>query len=683
MKKQTKKRKTKKKNNKNITRIIIILVLLLAVITGIYFFLNAEDDNSKLTLFDKQWIDKNKSTLFNIEIPNNINIYGKNGEGVLFNYIKYLENETKLTFNKISYNYPSKNEEESGLKIMILSNSDTLKKDDILISEDKYVLVSPTNTNIDDLSIITNKKIGILQTDKEIFNNTYNINYQTYNNLGDLLKAVKQKKLDYAVIPQHYSLEETVKNNLYINYIYTDISNKIVLRMSTNKKLNDIVAKNIEKYKEEKLRTNYDEQLMNFYVSNMNIKDVDQQSLSNKTYKYGYVKTNAYNISNNKKIYSVAGEYINTLKNMTNIDINYIPFDNKEKLKKAIEKNEIDFAFIDFEYENEQGYKTPSNIDTTFLALSKNYKNIDNKKGLTNNRLYVYTDNNLYTYINNNYNANITKTNNENVPLNEILLIDETDYLLKRNELNDTYNIIFKDTYPSGNHFNINENEKNLSDILTFITNYIDNKNIKELGMNTIIENDEDNKNFSTLYLAILSIILLPIILIITVVIINKITFKFKNPKKEDVLKYNDMLTSLKNRNYLNANIDTWDETKIYPRTIIMLDLNNLKYVNDNYGHQEGNELIKRAAAVLINTQLEKSEIIRTDGNEFLVYLIGYNEKQIKTYIGKLSKEFEKLPHGFGVSTGYSMIEDEIKTIDDAINEASIAMRKDKQERFK
>ena len=143
------------------------------------------------------------------------------------------------------------------------------------------------------------------------------------------------------------------------------------------------------------------------------------------------------------------------------------------------------------------------------------------------------------------------------------------------------------------------------------------------------------------------------------------------------------MLTSLKNRNYLNANIDTWDETKIYPRTIIMLDLNNLKYVNDNYGHQEGNELIKRAAAVLINTQLEKSEIIRTDGNEFLVYLIGYNEKQIKTYIGKLSKEFEKLPHGFGVSTGYSMIEDEIKTIDDAINEASIAMRKDKQERFK
>ena len=52
------------------------------------------------------------------------------------------------------------------------------------------------------------------------------------------------------------------------------------------------------------------------------------------------------------------------------------------------------------------------------------------------------------------------------------------------------------------------------------------------------------------------------------------------------------MLTNLKNRNYLNANIEKWDDTKVYPRTIIVIDLNNLKYVNDNYGHEEGNNLI-------------------------------------------------------------------------------------------
>ena len=118
---------------------------------------------------------------------------------------------------------------------------------------------------------------------------------------------------------------------------------------------------------------------------------------------------------------------------------------------------------------------------------------------------------------------------------------------------------------------------------------------------------------------------------------------------------------------------------KIYPRTIIIVDLNNLKYVNDKYGHEEGNKLIVRASSVLINTQLEKSEIIRSDGNEFLIYLLGYREKQILTYINKLKKEFDKLPYSFGAAIGYSIIEDETKTIDDAISEASIEMRKNKE----
>ena len=44
------------------------------------------------------------------------------------------------------------------------------------------------------------------------------------------------------------------------------------------------------------------------------------------------------------------------------------------------------------------------------------------------------------------------------------------------------------------------------------------------------------------------------------------------------------------------------------------------------------------------------------------------------------TKEFKELPHGFGASVGYSMITDDIKTIDDAINEAAIDMRNKKEE---
>ena len=153
-----------------------------------------------------------------------------------------------------------------------------------------------------------------------------------------------------------------------------------------------------------------------------------------------------------------------------------------------------------------------------------------------------------------------------------------------------------------------------------------------------------------------------------------------KITKKQNVLKYNDMLTNLKNRNYLNDNIEKWDNTRIYPRTIAIIDLNNVKYVNDNYGHEEGDQLIIKAAGILVNTQLENSEIIRTDGNEFPIYLVGYSERQISTYTKKLSKEMKNLPHEFGAALGFSMITDEIKTLDDAINEATLEMITNKED---
>ena len=141
-----------------------------------------------------------------------------------------------------------------------------------------------------------------------------------------------------------------------------------------------------------------------------------------------------------------------------------------------------------------------------------------------------------------------------------------------------------------------------------------------------------------------------------------------------------DMLTSLKNRNYLNAKVPEWEECKVYPQAIVMVDLNNVKYVNDNFGHEEGDQLIIKAAGILVNTQLENSEIIRTDGNEFLIYLVGYSERQVETYTKKIAKEMKNLPHEFGAAIGYSMILDKIKTLDDAINEATLQMIANKED---
>ena len=145
-------------------------------------------------------------------------------------------------------------------------------------------------------------------------------------------------------------------------------------------------------------------------------------------------------------------------------------------------------------------------------------------------------------------------------------------------------------------------------------------------------------------------------------------------------MRFIDQLTLLKNRNYLSENIKVWNNNTIYPQTILVIDLNHVQSINDTKGYEEGDKQIKAAANVLIKTQLDNSDIIRSDGNEFVVYLVGYNQKQVTNYIHKLNKEFKKLPYEYGAEFGYSMIIDDIKTIEDALNEATKILKKQKEE---
>ena len=63
-----------------------------------------------------------------------------------------------------------------------------------------------------------------------------------------------------------------------------------------------------------------------------------------------------------------------------------------------------------------------------------------------------------------------------------------------------------------------------------------------------------------------------------------------------------------------------------------------------------------------------------------MIYLVGYSEKNIISYLRSISREMKKLSHGFGAASGYSMINDGIKTVDDAVNEATIDMKNNKED---
>ena len=227
--------------------------------------------------------------------------------------------------------------------------------------------------------------------------------------------------------------------------------------------------------------------------------------------------------------------------------------------------------------------------------------------------------------------------------------------------------------------FMIKSTDNSFFELFNYFINTNSYYNIRNAAYNSFSGSIFDKVTFEELYLIVLAIILIPIIAFVVIRIKLKSKKQIRILKRDDRKKYTDLMTSLKNRNYLNLNIDKWNQNKVYPQAIMVIDLNNTKYINDNYGREKGDLLIVRASSILINTQLENSEIIRSDGNEFIIYMIGYNENQVDIYAKKLSKSLQELPYGFGAAIGYSMIVDNIKTIDDAINEATIAMQSDKE----
>ena len=228
--------------------------------------------------------------------------------------------------------------------------------------------------------------------------------------------------------------------------------------------------------------------------------------------------------------------------------------------------------------------------------------------------------------------------------------------------------------------FMIKQNNKDFYNLFNYIINTNSYYNYRNSGITSLNASILEGATLEKIYIVVLIAIFLPIIIVIILYFHFKHKRRIKRVTKIDRHKYTDMLTSLKNRNYLNAKMPEWEECKVHPQSIVMVDLNSVKYVNDNFGHEAGDNLIIKAASILVNTQLENSEIIRTDGNEFLIYLVGYSKEQIETYSKKLFKELKGLPHDFGAGVGYSIIEDDIKTLDDAINEATLDMITSKEE---
>lgn len=99
------------------------------------------------------------------------------------------------------------------------------------------------------------------------------------------------------------------------------------------------------------------------------------------------------------------------------------------------------------------------------------------------------------------------------------------------------------------------------------------------------------------------------------------ITYRKEYENRIKYLSFHDKLTGLYNRAYFEEELKRLNHSRNLPISIIIGDVNNLKVINDTFGHQHGDQLLFRIAAIM-GTCFRKSDIIsRWGGDEFSIIL--------------------------------------------------------------
>lgn len=676
--------------------IIIILFIIIGLVLGGIFVFTKQDKNTSFTILEKQWLESNKTKVVDISILKDIPVVGYNGSGILFDFLDDFEEVTGLEFNRIAYQ--SGDEIKSDYSFQVVSQKN---ENDILVYSDSYALLTKSNVKYNKLTELEGMTIGVLESDLESAKNAtegVNITFNTYGNIDELVGAVEPKTNDDGsitpgavnaiMLPKTRNYNLILSKNLNISYNINELKQDYVIRLGNDEKLNEILTKYFNKWKDTKYKESYDSHFSSSYFTFSNTDDKNKAEFKSKRYVYGYVENRPYDALVSDKYYGINKAFLSEFSDIADIDMDYKSYSSLESLTQDFNDNKVDIIF-DYMSGGEfpSAINLVSNYDEQGVVLVKpsNKVTVSSVKSLSGNDVVTIDGTKLVSFLEGK-GITLKKYSDisemlDKVKSDSVIVLDSEVYNFYSSKYFEDYKSIYSFDITDDYSFRVFNNETNSTFIkfFNFYLSFVSNQEISNIGYSELVGVTSTNS-----YVGILIVLIsLALIALIGYLIYQGVKMN-KDKKvvivKDSKIKYIDVLTSLKNRNYLNDNIDAWDESLVYPQGIVIVDLNNIAYINDNYGHAEGDKVIKEAANILIKTQISNTEIIRTNGNEFLIYMVGYDEKQIVSYIRKLSKDLRDLSHDFGAAIGYSIITDEIKTVDDAINEATMDMKNNKQE---
>lgn len=142
---------------------------------------------------------------------------------------------------------------------------------------------------------------------------------------------------------------------------------------------------------------------------------------------------------------------------------------------------------------------------------------------------------------------------------------------------------------------------------------------------------------------------------------------------------YHDSLTGLLNRGSYDEYRREYSPDNVSSLGIMVIDINDLKSVNDTRGTEAGDSLIRRTAAIIKKT-FSDVRIFRLNSNEFDIVAVNMPQQEFDKRVGQLLRHMNDAP-GFSVSSG-RIWDDREKNLDWAMKQAGELMHIDKQKYY-
>jgi diguanylate cyclase (GGDEF)-like protein len=151
-------------------------------------------------------------------------------------------------------------------------------------------------------------------------------------------------------------------------------------------------------------------------------------------------------------------------------------------------------------------------------------------------------------------------------------------------------------------------------------------------------------------------------------------------------LAYTDALTGVYNRMAFHQDVENFQSDKESKKayTVFMLDLNDLKKCNDNFGHENGDKYIKLVSDILVKVFGIDGRCYRIGGDEFCVFMQNADKGDINGKLSSLTRYVEEEnKKGFviriGVAVGYAVYDEKRdKNLQDTVKRADELMYQNK-----